>query len=701
MMTELAEKKIRIASFSCLPETTVAESWIFTVEELLSWLERKPTARWKGTHETPGWAPVYYDPPARARDNIKEVYALVLDYDKKAHWDSVVALWAEFYGLIYTTKSHDVGNHRLRVVLPLSRPVTSDEYDRLWIWAKRQSDNAELVTDSQAKDASRFWYMPTPPAGDSWRTQRLGESPLDVDATLPIAEAPQLRVVPAPTYVTTDQKTERARRYLAKIPGAVSGDHGHTQTFHAVATVMFGFDLDPDTTYSLVASDFNPRCDPPWKEKDLLRKVREVAEKCERTRGYLLQSDRRPVYSTQQAADSAPALPEEHDVDWRSGCAFKKDNTFKRAYVNITRVVAHHPEYRGKWSLNTMTSEVWFDGAPMSAALVHAIRARADHILGYTVPAGDVEAAIAAAAEQRPFHPVQQYIRSVDWDGVERLASMARDFLGSELRLHSEMVRRWMIGAVARAMNPGCKLDTALMLYGAQGLFKSTFFAVLGDSWHADSPIDIANKDSFQQIHAAWIYEFSELENVVTGKAESRLKAFITSTHDMYRAPYARAVLRKARAVALCGTTNRRQILTDDTGSRRFWIVPVSQPIDIATLTEVRDQLWAEAFAAYESGEPWWLDADLENEREGANEDFAEEDSWMEHVSGFLAQPSRLETTIADVLENALKVDIARQDRWSQMRVARLLARLGWHRDRESRGDRRWRYMRPETQVAS
>lgn len=700
-LVDAASPRASIAHFASLPETEVVESWTFTHEEWLSWLEQKPTSKWKGQHSTPGWSPVLYDPPARKRENIKHVYGLVLDYDKRATWDAVVTLWAAFYGLIYTTKSHDVGNHRLRVVLPLNRPASAEEYDRLWAWADRQSKLAGLETDGQAKDASRFWYMPTPPNGDSWRAQRLTGSPLDVDATLPLAEAPQLRVVNAPaTYATTDQKTERARRYLAKIPAAVSGDRGHTQTFNAVAHVMIGFDLDPDTTYDLIASDYNPRCDPPWNEKQLRHKIRSVAERCTRERGYLLTDSRRPVHTTQQAADRAPEVPPELDVDWRSLLVIGDKGKTRRGYNNVLAFVRHHPDYRGRWSLNTMSGAVWFDGTAMRDTFVHDVRAHADRVLGFSPGRDDVEAAILTSAIDRPFHPIQQYLRSVDWDGIERLHAMAYDFLGSDDALHAELVRKWMISAVARALEPGCKVDTALMLQGEQGYFKSWFFKILGGDWHADSPIDIANKDSFQQIHAAWIYEFAELENVVTGARESRLKAWVTSTHDMFRAPYARVVDRRARSCVICGTTNRKQFLTDDTGSRRFWIISVAKIIPRELLAENRDQLWAEAVCAYEAGDQWWLEREADAERERQNEEFADEDPWEQIVVDWLRPPNVREVTISDLLSSAIKLDVPRQTRSEQMRVSRILKKKGWERRQIwNGGDRVWRYVRPDAQT--
>lgn len=695
MMTEPAQQRIAVARFLNVRSPRVVEHWDFTQIELLEWLEKEPRCKWEGTNEHPGWSPVRYDPPIRARENVKEVFALVLDYDKKATFDGVIQLWGRFLGLVYTTKSHDIGAHRLRVVLPLSRPCSADEYDRLWQWADRQSTLSDLKTDGQAKDASRFWYIPSPPENNTWRADRLHGSVLEVDATLPQADVPKLRLVQAPEPLTTDAKTQRARAYLARIPAAVSGDGGHTQTFNAVAHVMFGFDLDRDTTFSIIANDYNPRCDPPWSEKELQHKIKSVAERCQRERGYLLKPDRPPIHTTQAAADQAPELPDEHDVDWRSGCAHKKDGTLKRAYVNVERLVCFHPDYRGRFKLNEMTEDIWLDGKPMRESVVHDIRSDAEHKIGHTPSPSDVEAAIRKSAEFRPFHPVRDYLqKTCKWDGTLRISDVARDFLGTESPLHAVMLRRWMIGAVARALRPGCKLDTALMLFGDQGFGKSTFFSVLGGEWHADSFIDISNKDSFVQIHAAWIYEFSELENVVTGRSESRLKAWLTSTHDMYRAPYAKGAVRKARGVAICGTTNRQQILTDDTGSRRFWIVPVHKKIDTAALAVIRDQLWAEAVNAFESGESWWLDSDLECQREAANENFVDEDPWQEAISDHLSSPLLREITVASLLRDALKLDASRQDSWAQKRVARILRRMGWSRSRETDGERRWVYRR-------
>lgn len=394
-------------------------------------------------------------------------------------------------------------------------------------------------------------------------------------------------------------------------------------------------------------------------------------------------------------APPAPAPRAAPAGSWLEQLLTKPDRTPRRAYHNTAVFVAHHPEFAGRWSYDEMTGTPCLDDVPMAPEVVHHIRAQADCRLGYTPPASDVDAAIVAAAKLRTFHPIRQYLRSLTWDGVPRLDTMARDYLGSDDPLHAVMLRKFMIGASARALWPGCKLDTALMLVGEQGLFKSTFFAVLGGKWHADSYIDITNKDGAMQLHSAWIYELSELENVVTETRESRLKAWITSTHDMFRAPYAKVSESKPRASVICGTTNRRQFLTDATGSRRFWIVPVDRVVPRDQLAASRDQLWAEAVRAADSGESWWLDSRIEHERENANKQFHEEDSWSEPITNFLSKPTITTTSITEVLRDALALDVGKHDRRAQMRAARVLKDLGWTKRRDGAGERHWYYSRP------
>lgn len=683
-----------ISLFTSLTETH-ADAYDLEWAEWLGRLAAEPTAVFV-PGATRGWSPVTFDPPSRALANVRAVHALVLDYDNGATWDAVTSAWGQWLGLTYTTKSHGdtaakgKSGDCLRVVLPLARPVTVAEHARLWTWASRRSPTP---LDKACKDASRFWYVPTAPPG-GWRAHLTEGARLDPDTAL-AEEPPSLRIVPPPAR-TSDEREKRARAYVARMPGAVAGQGGHVALFNAVSSVMIGFDLDAGTTERIILDEYNPRCEPPWQPREVAHKLASVAARSERARGYLL-VERPRVASASHAAQHAPTPADEESADWRAQLIVKTDNTPLKRYTNTALFVRCAGAYRGKWALNEMTREPWFDGAPMPEAMIGELREAIERCLGYSPPVADVDAAVLAAAGQRPFHPVVAYLRSLDWDGRPRLDEMARDYLSTSDPVAALMVRRFMISAVARACRPGCKVDTALMLVGDQGIRKSTFFAVLGGAWHADSFIDITNKDGLMTLHAAWLYEFAELENVVSQRTESRLKAWMSSTHDAFRLPYAKATVSKPRGVVICGSTNRRQFLSDDTGSRRFWIIEVDHEIDAALLADYRDQLWAEALAAYEAGEQWWLDRTADKGRADRNAAFEESDPWEGPISGYLE--GRRQVTIAEVLTNAIKIDVAQQDRRSELRAARVVRSIGWWLTRgvEADGTRPRVYRRPAT----
>lgn len=162
-----------------------------------------------------------------------------------------------------------------------------------------------------------------------------------------------------------------------------------------------------------------------------------------------------------------------------------------------------------------------------------------------------------------------------------------------------------MIGAVARALSPGCKLDTALILQGKQGFKKSTFFKILAGDYFDDSLGAVSDKDERLKLHRFWFIEWSELESIFKGRDVSQTKAFLSSSIDAVRPPYCRDTQDFARASIIVATTNKDEFLSDETGNRRFWIIPVKKRIDTKLLRKERNAIWAAAVLAYKSGEQW------------------------------------------------------------------------------------------------
>ena len=264
----------------------------------------------------------------------------------------------------------------------------------------------------------------------------------------------------------------------------------------------------------------------------------------------------------------------------------------------------------------------------------------------------------------------------------------AERYLGVTDDISQLMLKRTLIAAVARGFNPGCKVDTALILHGPQGFYKSTFFRILGGSWFSDSLGDLRNiKDDLLVLHRYWIHEWGEIEKVTRKREADEIKSFISKTEDDVRPPYGRAAQRLPRSCILTGTTNRREILRDPTGNRRFLIVSIDCPIATDLLQEERDRLWAAAIAAYRAGETWhWKKTEVTTVNERAS-DYLQQDPWEEPIVKYIDH--RREVTASQLLDECLHIETGRQNRADQMRVTEILRRLGWYKEK--------RYIDPQT----
>src|ERR1019366_3150309 len=215
--------------------------------------------------------------------------------------------------------------------------------------------------------------------------------------------------------------------------------------------------------------------------------------------------------------------------------------------------------------------------------------------------------AVQTVAREHPFHPVRDYLNSLKWDGVKRIDDWLGPYLGAD---PSDYVRgvgsKWLIGAVARIREPGCKNDTCLILEGEQGTLKSTALRTLTDPWFTDDIAELGTKDSALQLRGVWLIELSELASMHPSEI-SRTKAFMSRNTDRFRPPFGRRPIEVPRECFFAGTVNQSAYLRDETGGRRFW--PVKRgAINIAELRRDRDQLWAEAVHQYGAGPSWWLD---------------------------------------------------------------------------------------------
>lgn len=261
-------------------------------EQELGWpalarMLREP-AVFRGDKEHPGWSPATFRDQRRAKDGVKRVFAVCLDYDGGETIDAAVALWGGFSGVIQTTRKHTPEAPRFRVVLPLSRSVSPFEFAALWA---RVNAHAGGKLDPAPKDPSRFWFMPGTPEGGTFESKLLTGDALDPDEWLakpdPEPKATAARVDTS-DLDRNDRRIKRATRYLETMPAAISGSHGHQATWSAALALVKGFSLRPSDALALLANDFNPRCQPPWPRKDLERKIAQACAADKVAAGYLL-----------------------------------------------------------------------------------------------------------------------------------------------------------------------------------------------------------------------------------------------------------------------------------------------------------------------------------------------------------------------------------------------------------------------------
>ena len=314
---------------------------------------------------------------------------------------------------------------------------------------------------------------------------------------------------------------------------------------------------------------------------------------------------------------------------------------------------------------------------------------------------------IALEAQSSQYHPVRDYLTALEWDGISRLSSLLIDHCGTSIEGESEeerkpsriyieeVTRKFFIAAVARVFEPGCKVDTMIVLEGPQGALKSQFLRALAvrDDWFSDSlPHNLESKDARLHLRGVWIVELSEIAQF-RGASIETLKAFLSCQIDKYRPPYGHSDIAAGRQCVFAGTTNVGVYLRDKTGNRRFWPAKVGT-INLPAIRSVVDQLWAEAVVAYRSGERWWLDAAIERIAAVEQEGRQEQDVWLDRIEDYVASYLHPEKGITtDEILAFLDVDVARRGRSEEMRVGTILQELGFQRKRRRDGEKlRWRY---------
>lgn len=313
---------------------------------------------------------------------------------------------------------------------------------------------------------------------------------------------------------------------------------------------------------------------------------------------------------------------------------------------------------------------------------------------------------VRVEARRNAFHPIRDWLRSLEWDRRPRLDSfLVRHAQVTDSPYVRAVTSKWIVSAAARAFRPGVQVDHVLILEGQQRSGKTSLLRMLtgNPEWFLTLGSDLHGKEVYSLIRGKWIGVFEELDSL--NRTEwTRVKSFITDTIDTYRRPYATDAEDQPRTLVLAGTTNECNggYLRDQTGNGRFWPVSsaatVFHQVNFAGIASEREQIWAEATQRYLAGEPWHL-TDPEILRVAIEEQDArrERDIWEPRVHMFLRKSTSLEKGVTvQQIADFLGLQVGSIGRIEEMRIGKILTASKWtrQRTREMTG-RKYRYFPP------
>ena len=325
------------------------------------------------------------------------------------------------------------------------------------------------------------------------------------------------------------------------------------------------------------------------------------------------------------------------DIDWVLKLTRDGNGHIEKTIANVTLVLENDPLLKGKIVTDEFAScGMTTGGLPWD---LHGGKRRWKDVdyAGYyrymetfygLTGREKLDNGLLIVSSQNKINDVKEYLQGLKWDGKRRVDTLLRDYLGAEDNEYTRAVmRKSLCAAVARAVVGGVKYDYMPIFTGPQGIGKSTFLSILGKDWFSDSLTTFEGKEAAELIQGTWINEVGEL-TAMTKQETSAVKQFLSKTHDIYRAAYGRTTGKYPRRCVFFGTSNDTEFLKDSTGNRRFW------PVDVGLhkarksvwndLPQEVDQVWAEAYMYWLLGEPLYLSKEVEKLAEEQQESHRE-----------------------------------------------------------------------------
>ena len=586
----------------------------------------------------------------------RSLLTLDMDYGTPDIWDEIT-LFHDFKCCVYSTHKHTPEHPRLRLLIPLKREISEEEYPAVARMVAKEI-GIDLFDDT-TYEASRLMYWPSTSSNGEFFYKVQDGAELDPDeylshyddwhdaSTWPVSSrqseavqhsiAQQADPLTKPGVVGAFCRAytveEAIDAFLSEVyaPSAMNGRYDYIPADSSAGVIVY----DGKFAYSHHATD--PVCGRLLNAFDLVRlhRFRDLDDKCapdtapgklpsfQAMSDFVLKDEKvKAVFAEERKAQ---ANEEFSDEDWQKALELDKAGKVKNTLQNLTVILMNDPllkplvfnqlldgmEIKGDvpWR---HPSKFWRDAD--DAQLISYV----DSHYG-TFSARNYDIAVAKVTDDRSYHPIREFIENLpEWDKVPRVDTLLIDYLGADDNEYVRAVtRKTLCAAIKRVLYPGCKFDSMLVLNGPQGVGKSTLIAKLAGEWFSDSLNlgDTKDKTAAEKLQGYWILEIGELAGLKKAEVET-LRSFLSRQNDIYRAAFGKRATPHLRQCVFFGTTNAESgYLRDTTGNRRFW--PVKTPgtgikhsWDLTP--ELICQIWAETLAYVKQGEKLYLSTELE-----------------------------------------------------------------------------------------
>ena len=589
----------------------------------------------------------------RKADTVESRSMVALDGDRiNANFLESYEALCPYTSVLYTTHSSTEENPRVRLVFPLTRDVTPEEFVAVSRYLAQMLGIDYF--DECSYQPNQLMYWPSTPANGSFVYKETDEPWLDPDAIL--GKHPEWT---DPTRLPTSSRESKANttaQQKVQDPLTKEGVVGlFNRTYYPISKALEAFlsdvyePTDNESRWHLIASSSmagveikedkfvysHHAKDPAYLKMcnafDIIRIHRfgDLDDKasykamCE----FAMEQDEvKMLAASERTAGAETDFSGGEDIDWQKHLQYEpRSMVLKNNLHNITLIMENDPNLKG------IVFNQLADGLEIKGEVPWKHPARfwrdADdaQLISFvdshygSFSERNYRIAVTKVTDDRSYHPIREMFESLPpWDKVRRAETVLIDYLGAEDNRYVRAVtRKSLCAAYMRVYYPGIKFDNMIVLNGAQGIGKSTLISALGGEWFSDSLAlsDMNDKTAAEKLQGYWILEIGELAGMKKADID-KVKAFISRQDDKYRASFGRRVTPHPRQCVFFGTTNSENgYLRDITGNRRFWNVKVTgqgkcKPWEMTA--ELVQQIWAEVAEIARSGEKLYLDADLE-----------------------------------------------------------------------------------------